>query len=76
MQRLFPSALVTCIRDGRPPQADELARLSERFWNEGVSFCAPDHCSLADKFALVAFSGSEALPMPISVSSGEPIGSK
>ncbi|NTZ42546.1 hypothetical protein G7A66_05485 [Altererythrobacter sp. SALINAS58] len=73
MQRLFPSALVACIRDGRPPQADELARLSERLWSESVSLCAPDHCGLADKFALVAFSGCDALPEPVNVSSGRPI---
>ena len=62
MPCLFPSALVACIRDGRPPQADELAWLSERFWNEGVSFCAPDRSELASKFALIAFSGCDALP--------------
>jgi len=58
--RLFSRDLIVCIRDGRFPLPSEIARLSKRLWSEGVSFCAPQQNELAGKFALIAFSGSNA----------------
>lgn len=57
VQSLFPSALVACIRDGRPPEPHELAGLSDRLRAEAACFWAADRCDLADRFASVALSG-------------------
>lgn len=57
MSRMFPGAVVACIHEGRHPRTEEVTRVSERLWLEGVSVCAPDRPELADRFALVALYG-------------------
>ena len=34
MPQLFPRALVTCIRDGRPPEPAEVSAVAQRLWDE------------------------------------------
>lgn len=34
MERLFPRALVACIREARPPTSQELASMAEKIWRE------------------------------------------
>lgn len=61
MHRLFPRAVVACIREGRQPDSAEVARVTERVWAEAVSFCAPDQHDLAERFAFAALGGCPAL---------------
>lgn len=57
MQRLFPGSLINCIRDGRPPHPNEVANLSIKLWDEGLSYWAPDRPDLAIALAEIALSG-------------------
>lgn len=34
MERLFPRALIACIREARPPTPQELASMAEKIWRE------------------------------------------
>ena len=34
MPQTFPHALVACIRDGRPPLADEIIAVTEKIWRD------------------------------------------
>ena len=34
MERLFPRALIACIREARPPTPQELASMAEKIWHE------------------------------------------
>ena len=34
MERLFPRALIACIREARPPTSQELASMAEKIWHE------------------------------------------
>ena len=34
MERLFPRALIACIREARPPTSQELASMAEKIWRE------------------------------------------
>ncbi len=36
MERMFPSALVSCIGEGRPPERDELLAVAAKIWDEGL----------------------------------------
>ena len=36
MERLFPEALLTCIRDGRLPVADEISFIAEKIASEAL----------------------------------------
>ena len=59
MHRIFPSAVVACIRDRHPPEINEITSVSKRLWLEGVSVSAHDQPDLADRFAMVALSGTQ-----------------
>ena len=37
MQRMFPRALVACIREARLPHGHELAAMSEKVWDEALA---------------------------------------
>lgn len=39
VERLFPRALIACIRDARPPTPKELASMAEKIWREAFPGC-------------------------------------
>ena len=60
MTDLFPRELVACIRDGRSPNSEELGALTEKLWNESISFWNANSTGLAIKMAGVALSGAHS----------------
>jgi hypothetical protein len=58
MSRLFPTALLACIAEGRPPLPAELASLTETIWREAFGLDSPSNsCQRAAIFARVALLG-------------------
>ena len=57
VRRLFPRALISCIRDGRSPRPEEVVCTSEKLWREGVAFLGVSSREIADTLARIALSG-------------------
>lgn len=66
MERLFPRALLACIGEGRSPDRQELAAITERVWREAYRQCAEAH-ELAESMAKGALCGERLVGRGLAV---------
>lgn len=62
MHQLFPRALISCVREGRLPKADEVAELSAT-WKKSASFAMFQPHDV-NAMAQLALGGQSAFAVP------------
>ena len=62
MQQMFSGDLVACIRDGRPPEPEEVATMSSKLWDEAISYRMSPRTVAAEVLARVALCGCGSVP--------------
>lgn len=64
-ERLFPRALLVCIREGRSPHAHELASMADKLWDEALAPREREtERSVAADMARVALEGDQPAEQP------------